>query len=79
MCGGRGVDSGALIAKVRQSAGDAVCADHRPVGGCRPAGAALADGRDELAECGERGQRIVIVVEHGYMYEAGSVIEPDGM
>lgn len=50
----------------------------RPAGRCRPAGAALVDGRDKLTERGERGQRIVIVVDHGYAYEAGSVIEPDG-
>ena len=33
---------------------------------------------NELAECGKRGQRIVIVFEHRYMHETDSVVEPDG-
>src|ERR1700730_8718349 len=61
-----------------QSARDAVRADHRPGGWRGPVGAALADSGHELAERGERSQRVVIVFEHRDVNEADPVVEPDG-
>src|SRR5580658_2526448 len=63
---------------MNRSAVEAVCAYYRPGGRRRPVGAALVDGRDELAERGEGGQRVVVAFHDRYVHEADSVIEPDG-